>query len=106
MWSRAIPIGFPSGTAPGGHARRRSAAPQFFGCSKNCGAADRRRACPPGAVPEGNPIGIALDHMDIVRLESEPVRRDLRERDVVPLAVRMCAGEYGHLSIAVHSHDG
>src|SRR5215831_18410290 len=70
------------------------------------GARDRGRARTPGAVAEREEVGVALDEADVLDRDSEAIGRDLAERDLVPLAVRMAAGEHGHLAVAVHAHDG
>src|SRR5262249_43230371 len=73
------------------------------------GAIDRRsrhrsRARAPGAVAEWDLIGIALDERDVFDRKAQPIGRDLRERDLVTLAVRMAAGEDRHFAVAVDAY--
>src|SRR5262249_53912095 len=51
-------------------------------------------------------IGVAFDEADVLDWDSQAIGRDLAKRDLVPLSVRMTAGEHGHLAVAVHAHDG
>src|SRR5580692_1122521 len=69
------------------------------------GPRNRRRTCTPGAIAEWNLVGIAFNKPDVVDVELQSVRGDLRKGDVVALAVRVTAGEEGDLSVRVHAHD-
>src|SRR5262249_55072140 len=64
----------------------------------------RSRARAPGAVAEWDLIGIALDERDVFDRKAQPIGRDLRERDLVTLAVRMAAGEDRHFAVAVDAY--
>ena len=55
-------------------------------------AADRERARAVRVEPERTGVGVAVDHLDLLRVDPEPVRDDLREPRLVTLAVRGRAG--------------
>ncbi len=73
-------------------------------------AADRRAgdgggARAPGSVAERDLVGVAFDDADVLDRQPEPVGRDLREGDVVALAVRVAASKHRRLAVAVHPDD-
>src|SRR5262245_45192740 len=72
----------------------------------DCRSRHRSRARTPGAVTERELIGIAFEQANIIDRQSQAVGRDLAEGDVVPLPVRVTAGEHGDLAVAVHAHEG
>src|SRR5207248_11477706 len=56
------------------------------------------------AHPERNLTGVAVDDLDVFHRQTQLVGRDLRERRLVPLPVRVRSGEDGHLSRRVHAY--
>ena len=57
-------------------------------------AADRRRARAVGAHAERDAVGVAVDDLDVLDRDAEPLDDELREGRLVPLAVAVRAGEH------------
>ena len=68
-------------------------------------AAHRERPRPVGVLAERPGGRVAVDHVDLVGRDPEPVGHDLGEARLVPLAVRRGAGVGRHRARGVHSHD-
>ena len=68
-------------------------------------AADGQRARAVGAHAERALGGVAVDDLDLGRVDAEPVGHDLREAGLVALAVRRAAGVGGDRARRVHAHD-
>src|SRR6516162_9802368 len=64
-----------------------------LGGGVDCRSTDGRRARAAGALADEHLIGVALDVVDLVRVEPEPVARDLLEDRLVALALGDAAGE-------------
>ena len=62
-------------------------------------AAHRQRARAVGAHSERAGARVAVDHLDMDRIDADPVRDDLREAGLVALAVRRAAGEEERLAL-------
>ena len=82
----------PKTTQIGGHlARRLVAVARVFGhglgddavaTAVDCSPRNRQRAGSPGAAAERNPVGVALDEMDMVNRQAQAISGNLAERDL------------------------
>src|SRR5256885_2594159 len=78
----------------------------FLRAEVDGGAADRSAAGAVAAHAEGHLAGVAMHDLDVVHGELQFVGGDLREGRLVPLAVRVRAGEDGDLAGRVHADVG
>ncbi len=69
-------------------------------------AADHDGPAAPGAPAVGGQVGVALAQPHLARVDAQPVRDDLRERGLVPLAVPARPGGHDDLAGRVHPHRG
>ena len=69
-------------------------------------AGGRQRARAPGADAHGHPVGIALDHVDVVDVAAEAISRDLAPSGLVALPVAVAAGEDGDTPVRMDAHAG
>src|SRR5439155_27057416 len=68
-------------------------------------AADSERARAVGARALRAGGGVAVDDLDLRRVDAQAVGDDLGEARLVALAVRRRAGEHRHAAARVHAHD-
>src|ERR1700738_3533301 len=61
----------------------------FTGREAQRRTADDHRARAVRAHAEGHPIGVAVDVLDVVRVEAEPLAEDLLECRLMPLTMRL-----------------
>ena len=73
---------------------------------RRCGATDRRRARRVGAQTERRVVGVALTDLDVGRGDPELLGDDLRERRLVPLALRLHAELEDRLAGRMHAQLG
>src|SRR6185312_5919995 len=70
------------------------------------GAADHGRARAVGADAEGDTVGIAIDVLNVARIDAELFREHLLERRLVPLALVFAAHRQGRVAARVKADLG
>src|SRR5712692_1099719 len=66
---------------------------EFLGGHISSGAADGGSTTAKSTNPVGHGHGVAVDNVDVIRINAQFVSNELGERGFFPLAVRRCAGE-------------